>query len=104
MLPEHLNDIFHHAACRKSRADEVILNYVVFLPIQQNAIGRIYSATGASDLLIICDHGSWALEVNHEAKIRFVESHAQRHRRDESLDPIFEQIVFGGNALVGFEV
>ena len=58
-------------------------------------------AAGATDLLVVGDGGGRRTEVHDEPEVGLVESHAERGRRDEGLDPVAEQVRLEGLALGG---
>ena len=75
-------NILHSLRRWKCRSNEVVLNFIVLAPTQENSVGFVYCSSGAAHLLIVGDHGTGSLEVNYKTQIRFIETHSERHGRD----------------------
>src|SRR5206468_2654799 len=74
-----------------SALNKMIDDLAFFEAVQQNPISGFERAARAPDLLIIVNDRTGKLVMDHKREVRFVEAHAERRRRDQNFDPIFQQ-------------
>ena len=89
---------------REGRVHEVLGDVVVLAPGQEDAVGMLDGATGATDLLVVGDGRARPLVVDDEAEVGLVEAHPERDRRDERLQLVGDEGVLERLALLGREV
>jgi len=108
---EHAQNLGRLLGRRKRRPDEIVRDLIVLCARHEDALRLLDCAPGAADLLVVVDHRSGPLEVNHKAEIGFIEAHAQRDRRDKRLhlvgqQPVlqFQPLLIGQPSVIGARV
>jgi len=59
--------------------------------MKENAVGLIKPHALLARLLIIMNHRSRTLEVNHETQVRFIETHSERDSGDQDFQIVVKQ-------------
>ena len=62
---------------RKGTLDEVVVYIGFFLATKQNAIGGIQGASGTAHLLVIGNHRTGCLVMDHKSQVGLVVTHSQ---------------------------
>ena len=83
---EHRQRAAHHALGREGQRAEVSPDVSVLAAGQQDDVGAVHAPARPADLLVVGDGRLRRAEMDDEAEVRLVESHAQRARRHEGLD------------------
>lgn len=69
----------------------VLDNLFIFSSMHEHANSEVNTTPCSSNLLVVSNDGVRSLEVNDEAKIRFIKAHTERSRRYQSLDTVVKQ-------------
>ncbi len=100
---ERLDDVVHEVLRRERRLDEVVLDLLVLEAAQEDAGAPVERPAGAPHLLVVGDGRTGRLEVDDEAQVGFVVTHAECGRGDEHLDLVGLELGLGGEPRVGAE-
>jgi len=95
-VAQRLQRLPDRALRREADGGEVVPDGLILRAGQQDHLRAFDAAPGPSHLLVVRDRRRRRAEVDDEAEIGLVESHAQRRRGDQGLDLVVNQVVLGG--------
>ena len=73
----------------------------ILAPREQQHVGALGGTAGAADLLVVGNRRGRSTEMDHEAEVRLVESHAERARGDQRFELVVLELTLQLFALVG---
>ncbi len=72
-----LNYIRHFLSRRERAVDEVVVDFVLLLAAQEDAVSSRKLATGSPDLLIVCNYRAGCLEMHYKRQVGLIKPHAE---------------------------